>query len=140
MQPDQIVAVEWIVAESAASEYVQAIEDSAGEITQSPAAWEIPPELLDEYPDPQFEPFMVFGALVAAGFLIKRIADVYTDLKHPGGQIVDVREGGLTVRAAPQLQSGTLVIVADEGPTVFQVNEQDEALALLGQLVAVGHG
>jgi hypothetical protein len=139
MQPDQTVAVEWIVEESAASDYVQAIEQNGGEITQSPEAWVIPPELLDEYPDPQFEPFMMIGAVVAVGFLIKRVADVYTDLTHPGGQIVDCREGGLAVRVAPQLKPGTLVIVSDEGPKVFQTNEQDEALTLLGQLVTADH-
>lgn len=139
MQPDQNVAVEWIVAESTSSDYVQTIEQNGGEITQPPEAWVIPPELLDEYPDPQFEPFMVIGAVVAIGFLIKRIADVYTDLKHPGGQVVDVRAGGLAVRVAPQLKPGTLVLISDEGPKVFQVNEKDEALAALGQLVAAGH-
>lgn len=139
MQPDQTVAVEWIVAESDASDYVQAIEQNGGAVTQPPEAWEMPPELLDEYPDPQFEPFMMIGAVVAIGFLIKRIADVYTDLKHPGGQVVDVRAGGLAVRVAPQLKPGTLVIVSDEGPKVFQTNEKDEALALLGQLIPAGH-
>jgi len=135
------IAVEWIVTESEADDVAQEITAEGGTVTKEPEAWELPAELLDDYPDPQFEPFMVIGAVVAVGFLIKRVADVYTDLTRPGGQVIDTRSGELVVRIAPQLANGTLVIVDNEGSKVFQQSDKDEALELLGKLVGTGgHG
>lgn len=136
---DQPIAVRFIAEESAVADYVSEIEKGGGKIEVAAQAWEIPADLIDDYSDPQFEPMMLIAATVAAGFLIKRISDVWMDHKWPGGQVIDARNEEIEFRIAPYLKPGTLVILTKEGEKVFQLQDKDEALPLLEKIIKA-HG
>src|SRR4051794_11896949 len=97
---EKSLAVQFVVPEADAAELASQIEMQGGQLLTSPEAWEIPAELLDDYTDAQFEPLLMISCTVAAGFLIKRISDVWLDHKRPGGHVLDTRGDSTTLRAA----------------------------------------
>ena len=133
------VLVEFVIQESSVPECIAAIKDSGGAVTENEKAWDIPPDLLDDYSDAQFEPMMVVAVTVSIGFLIKRISDVWLDHKRSGGQVVDTRENKVSIRWASHLERGTLVVVSDNDTNVYKPENRDEALGVLEKL-AVAHG
>lgn len=133
------VTVEFVTQESDIPEYITAVNDSGGQITENEKPWDIPPDLLDDYADAQFEPMMVVAVAVSVGFLIKRISDVWLDHKRAGGQIVDTRDKDISVRWASHLERGTLVLVSNDDTRVYKPDNRDEALNVLEKM-AVAHG
>ena len=133
------VTVEFVTQESDITEYITAVNDSGGQITEGEKPWDIPPDLLDDYADAQFEPMMVVAVAVSVGFLIKRVSDVWLDHKRAGGQIVDTRGKDISVRWASHLERGTLVLVSNDDTRVYKPDNRDEALNVLEKM-AVAHG
>jgi hypothetical protein len=129
---DKLLPVTFITEESAAAEYRAAVE-AQGQVVRE-ESWDVPDDLLDEYGDAQFEPFMILVAAVSVGFLIKRISDVWLDHSRAGGQVIDVRKGTIEVRRAPYLNRGTLVLVTDNEQAVYAPEQHDEALEAIARL------
>ena len=134
------LVVQFVVPESEAAELASQIEAKGGQLSTSPKPWDIPAELLDDYTDAQFEPFLVISCTVAAGFLIKKISDVWLDHTRPGGHVLDTSGGSTTLRVAPYLERGTLVWQSDAGVQIFRPEQRDLALETLGHLAGVGLG
>lgn len=133
------VSVEFVMQESDMPECVAAVNSSEGKVIENEKAWDIPPDLLDDYADAQFEPMMMMVAAVSVGFLIKRISDVWLDHKRDGGQLVDTRGENMSIRWAPHLKRGTLVIVSNDDTKVYKPQDHDQALNVLEKM-AVAYG
>ena len=67
------VVVEFVTLESNIPKYIATVNNSGGKVIENEKTWDIPPDLLDDYADAQFEPMMVVAVAVSVGFLIKRI-------------------------------------------------------------------
>lgn len=133
------VSVEFVALESDLAACVNALKSSGGTVTENEKAWDTPPDLLDDYSDAQFEPMMVVAASVSIGFLIKRISDVWLDHKRAGGQVIDTRGKDVSIRWAPHLDRGKLVVVSSEETKVYESKDHDEALDVLEKIVGA-HG
>ncbi len=128
----RLLSVEFVIEESAVTDFLADVKQSSVQVEADPKAWDIPPELLDEYGDAQMDPFMVVAVAMSVGFLIKRLADVWW---RAGGQVIDVRGRKVVVRRAPYLEPRTLVLVTEDGPKVFKGENRDEALEVLRKMV-----
>jgi hypothetical protein len=129
------VAVTWVAPESQRERLRDAFTE-AGIKNAKADPWDVPAELLDEYPDSQFEPFIAIGGIVAAGWLIKRISDVLLEWKRPGGIVVDTRNPeNIVIRDAPLAPRASVVLV-EQGKTrvVFPPERKDDALTALESL------
>ena len=131
-----VVPVQFVTEEKNAPDYVAAIEKSGGKLGEPVKPWPIPPDLLDDYSDAQFEPLMMVSAAVAIGFLVKRISDVWLDHTRPG-QVIDTRGKTIVVRVAPGLKHGDIVLQSEEGVQVFRSEHHDEAIPLLEKVLSV---
>ncbi len=136
---DQAISVDFVTEESSAPEYVAKIEKSGGKLENAVTPYTIPPDLLDDYSDAQFEPIMLVAAFVGTGFLIKQISDVWLDHTRSGGQVIDTRGDKIAVRVAPYLKRGTLVLQSKDEVKVFQPKDRDTALPLLEKII-LAHG
>lgn len=136
---NQPISVEFVTEESITSDYLSEIEKSGGQLEDTVKPFNIPADLIDDYSDAQFEPLMLVAAVVAVGFLIKRISDVWLDHTRPGGQVINTQGKKIMVRVAPYLKRGTLVLQSSEGVKVFQPQDRDEVLPLLEKVI-LAHG
>jgi hypothetical protein len=129
-------AVEWVVAESESATLVEALGDADIEVVEA-QPWTPPAELLDEYPDAQFEPFTLVAAVVATGWLIRRISDVLLDWKRPGGMLFDTRNSEkLIAREVPLAPRGSTIIIGKDGDAaVYEPDRRDDALSALTQML-----
>jgi len=132
------VSVEFVTRESDVLSCLSAVENSGGTVQERGKVWDVPADLLDDYGDAQFEPMMVVAATVSIGFLVKRISDVWLDHKRGGGQVIDTRGKTVSVRYAPYLDRGKMVLVSDEGSVVYDSKNRDEALDILKK-IATAH-
>ena len=135
---NQIVSVEFVTEEANTTDLIAELEKSGGQL-EDQKPWAIPADLIDDYADAQFEPFILVSAAVALGFLVKRISDVWLDHTRPGGQVIDTRGETIVVHVAPYLKRGTLVLQSDDGVEVFQMEDRDEAIPVLEKAVSA-HG
>lgn len=138
-EANKVISVEFITEESTVPEYITAIEQSGGKLERPEKSYDIPADLIDDYGDAQFEPFTVIAVAVSVGFLIKRISDVWLDHSRSGGQVVDTRGETMSVRRAPYLERGTLVILTDNDTKVYHTKDKDEVLDVL-ERIALAHG
>jgi hypothetical protein len=135
---ERTFSVHFIVEESDVTDEVAGIEKNGGKLDSPAQPFDIPAELAEDYSDPQFEPLTMIAATVAAGFLVKRISDVWLDHTRSGGQVIDTRGDRVVVRTAPHLKRGTLVLQSRQGVKVFQPQDKDEALPLMAKLFGRG--
>lgn len=112
--------------ESNAEATEASIRESGGSVASAASPWDIPADLIDEYSDGQIEPLMIIAAAVSIGFLIKVVSSVVADHTRPGGQVVDARGDTVTVRPAPHLERGTLVVISSEGAKVIKTKDEVE--------------
>jgi hypothetical protein len=134
------IQVEWVTTESE-SEALGASARKGGAKVLEARNWTPDAEAMDDYGDAMFEPLTAVALIVAAGWLIRRIADVLADVARPEGQLIDIRKVPAVVRPLPKAKPpGKLVIVTDQGPQVFPPERRDEGLALLKTLLGAGNG
>lgn len=130
------ISVQFVIEESSAAALVSDIKTTGGNLDADPVPFDVPPELIDDYGDAQFEPFLIVAAAVSIGFLIKRISDVILDHKMKGGYIVDARNHKLIVRRAPYLNPrGSIVLLTNKNEQFFQPEDKDQALEALEKMI-----
>lgn len=132
------INVQWVTEESEARTFAASALGGGATVSEL-KRWEPGIEDLDDYSDAMFEPLSVVVLIVAAGWLIRRIADMVADLTRPDGLLIDTRDG-VVVRPLPKADRGTLVVVSGQGVQVFTPDRRDEALAALGPLLAAAGG
>jgi hypothetical protein len=130
----ELVEVEIVTEEAIAFEEIGRIR-SAGGIVREQKVWTVPPELIDDYGDAQFEPMIIIAAALSIGFIVRRITETIEDLKRPGGQVIDTTHGRLEIRSAPHLDRGTLVLITDKGPVVYSAPRTDEAVTAITSIL-----
>ena len=128
------VNVSWVIDEIAAKVVRSEIEEAGGTIESEPIPFTPPPEEVEDYHDAQFAPLVVIASVVAVGFLLKRISDVWLDHKRPGGLIVDARSNKLVVRPAPHIPRESLLVIDSTGSKVYTPDRKDDALSALTTL------
>lgn len=134
------INLEWVAEESAAEVFAAGARESGATVLET-KRWVPEPENLDDYGDTAFEPLTAVALIVATGWLIRRIADVYDDIARPGGQLIEVRDDRVIVRPLPKAKPpGKLVVVSRQGTQVFPPERLDEGLALLGNLLGSSSG
>lgn len=94
---------------------------------------EYKPSESDSFPpeDSSFDPLIVIACVVSAPFLVRQVNSLWRDVKEPGGEVLDARNGKLRRYRLPSLDRGTLVILTDEGKAVYRLDQGEEAMAAL---------
>jgi len=125
------VRVSWVVAETAVPAAISEIEESDGAVKSEPVPFVPPPDEVEDYHDAQFDPLLVIASVVAVGFLLKRISDIWLDHKRPGGLIVDARGNELVIRPAPQIPRDSLLVLTTTESKMYTPDRKDDALSTL---------
>jgi hypothetical protein len=136
MAQDETLTVRLVVEEGEVAALEQELAAEGGALVQGPTSWEPPADELGLYGDQQFEPLMVIAIGATLAVLVKRISDVWMRHTRPGGQIVDLRDRPATVRIAPGLDHGELLVIRADGRESFYAKNTDEAAALLKSVLA----
>lgn len=131
MTSTDITSVAFVVQEGRYDDLLAEIESEGGQRKGNPETYNPPAELADMFGDQQFEPLMVVAVSLSVGFLLKRIAKIYSDLKHPKGILVDTRESPAKVIETKSLDRGDVVILYEDRTESFSHEEKDAALSAL---------
>ena len=126
----QRFAYEQIIRESQKQKFVQEIFQGG---ISAFVEGEYEPLESDPFPpeDSSFDPLIVIVCLVSAPFLARQINSPWRDVKEPGGEVLDARNGKLRRYRLPSLDRGTLVILTDEGKAVYRLDQGEQATAAL---------
>ena len=131
MPQDREIDIQWVVEESEAQALQKSMEAEGS--VKSATFWEPDADTMEEFGDSQIEPFVIIAGIVATGWLIKRLSDVFLDWKRGGGMLIDATGEVVAIRPAPLAKRGHLIFMTKNGvkPSVFGPKERDQALDLL---------
>jgi hypothetical protein len=128
-----LIKARFVFEESEVQSFEKGVKVGGGQV-ESVRSYTPRPEELDDYADGQFEPLMVVAVAVSLGYLIRTISNVWLDHTHPGGTIVDTRDGCFETKFAPHIERGKLVVISDDGVQEFESSQKDEGASLLRAL------
>ena len=117
-----------VVDEANLSEAIATIDSSGGTISSQPKPYDVPVDEIDDYGDAQFEPLMIIAATLSLAAITKVLSDTWLDHTRPGGQVLDARTIPPTLRPAPFIGRGELVIVTDDGASVYEPHQKNEGI------------
>lgn len=128
---EKTIIFEWVVPESKRANTLREIEAAGGlvEISGDP--------YVSSEEDPltprgsSFEPLVVIVAAVTGAYVLGEISKLWRDLTEKGGEIIDARKGKLRRRKVPSLDRGTLILLTDDGQSVYRPHEEKSAMKAL---------
>lgn len=133
------VRFEWIVPESSRDEALREIEAAGGTVEVSGDSYAPSPEDPLSPAGSSFEPLVIVTCAVSGVYVLREIAKLWRDVRDTGGEIIDARGGRLRRRRVPSLDRGTLILLTDEGKSVYLPHEGTKAmLALRTALEKIG--
>ena len=91
-------------------------------------------EELDWFGDSNLEPLTIISVCVGITYLVSALFNVWNDVKHPFGYVLDTRAGQLKIKQLPGKQH-TLIHIHDAGREVHNVANSAQGEALLKQLI-----
>ena len=127
------VRFDWLVAESVSASLVRELREA--EITvDSDSVKPMDADRLLDTDDAEFEPFVIISGAVAIAYLCRAVSRIVRDHRH-GGVVIDARGGKvLTIRERVRgVDSGTVVVVNDDGAQVLKAPNEDILREILRQ-------
>jgi hypothetical protein len=136
MAHEDTLTVRVVIGEGDVSGLEAALDAAGATVVAAPTAWEPPAGEQTEYGDAQFEPLTIMAIGATAGFLAERLSRIWMRHTKEGGQIVDLRESPPTLRFAPGLDHGELLVIGPDGRESFYPRSTDETAELLQSVLA----
>jgi hypothetical protein len=125
------VEFQWLASESAAPDVVSALTEAGAE-PGSASSGPVPPHLLPDTDDAQFEPLLLIAGAVAIAHLARAISRIVRDHRE-GGVVLDVRHNGLLIRERVRgIDAGTVLLIKDDGTERLVAPEEKALLQTLG--------
>jgi len=132
------ITVALTIQEGKVDQLLAEVNASGGHTDGAAKHYDPPSELADMFGDQQFEPLMIIAVTLSFGFLMKRVAQIYRDLSHPKGLLVDARVIPIQVIESQSLDRGDVVILRKDRTDSFTRDEKDAALEALEGIFAAG--
>jgi len=130
---EQNVRFEWLVRESMSASLVRELREAEIALDSDSVKPMDADHRLD-IDDAEFEPLVIVAAAVAVTYLCRAISRIVRDHRH-GGIVIDARNGkDLTIREEVRgVDSGTVVVVSDDGARVLKAPDENILRELLPQ-------
>jgi hypothetical protein len=125
------IPLEWVLPESERTPALRELEAAGATVVDSDNEYRRVPgdPLLPE--GSSFEPLVVIACAVPTVYLIRQVAELWRDIRDRGGEIIDARSGTVRRRRVPSLDRGTLILLTDDGSTVYRPHEEAAAMEAL---------